>query len=208
MVRALLAGRKTQTRRVLKPQPLAWVARVIDITEPFFCDDEQQWGQVETIWNRNSAMWEPENEVWRPLKLPYAVGDRLYVREAFSYDTLDVDRDGALRPWYWADGNMADADQGSGNFTKPKPSIHMPRWASRLTLTVTDVRVQRLQAISADDCRAEGHPKSEGDYPLATSNARLCCATGVMPPEWQECHQLKELSPSSGPNSAQRRVGP
>lgn len=81
----------------------------------------------------------------------FAPGDRLWVREAFSYDRLDVDRDGILPPWYWADGNP-----DAGDWTRPKPSIHMPRWASRLTLIVTDVRVQRLQDISEDDARAEG----------------------------------------------------
>ena len=53
--------------------------------------------------------------------------------------------------WYWADGNPTE-----GDWTKPKPSIHMPRWASRLTLTVSDVRVQRLQDCSDDDAAAEG----------------------------------------------------
>jgi hypothetical protein len=73
------------------------------------------------------------------------------VREAFSYDRLDVDRDGTLPPWYWAHGNP-----NWGDWTRPKPSIHMPRWASRLTLTVTDARVQRLQEISEADAVAEG----------------------------------------------------
>jgi hypothetical protein len=83
--------------------------------------------------------------------LPYAPGDRLYVREAFSYDTLDVDRDYTLPPWYWADGNPE-----AGDWSKPKPSIHMPRIYSRLTLTVTDVRVQRVAEITGIDAKAEG----------------------------------------------------
>lgn len=122
MVRALLNGRKSQTRRVLKPLPRRTV---------FFDPKTAGLGQFQ----------EP----------PYAPGDRLYVREAFSYETLDVDRNGFMPPWYWADGNPA-----SGDFTRPKPSIHMPRWASRITLTVTEVRVQRLQEISEADAKAEG----------------------------------------------------
>jgi len=125
MVRALLDGRKTQTRRVLK-KPAAMDALAVFgskfLTLP---------GNIDLI--------------------GYAPGDRLYVREAFSYEALDVDRNGFMPPWYWADGNPS-----SGNFTRPKPSIHMPRWASRLTLTVTEVRVQRLQEISAADSIAEG----------------------------------------------------
>jgi len=78
-------------------------------------------------------------------------GDRLWVRENFSYDRLDVDKDGILPPWYWADGNPED-----GDWTKPKPSIHMPRWASRLTLTVTATKIERLHDISEADAKAEG----------------------------------------------------
>lgn len=125
MVQALLAGRKSQTRRVLKPQPTGPVVYHQTLTSGMCVGLER----------------EP----------PYAPGDRLYVREAFSYEALDVDRNGFMPPWYWADGNPS-----SGNFTRPKPSIHMPRWASRITLTVTEVRVQRLQEISNDDAKAEG----------------------------------------------------
>lgn len=124
MVRALLDGRKTQTRRVLKPLP------------------------------RRTIFFDPKTAVLDQFQEPpYAPGDRLWVREAFSYELLDVDRNGFMPPWYWADGNPE-----SGDFTRPKPSIHMPRWASRLTLLVTDVRVQRLQEISSADAIAEGCP--------------------------------------------------
>lgn len=133
MVRALLDCRKTQTRRVLKPQPSKpWGSAF---------QDGQRW------WTGDSLTAEVIEE-W---KLPFATGDRLYVREAFSYERLDTDRNGFMPPWYWADGNPK-----SGDFMRPKPSIHMPRWASRLTLTVTDVRVQRLQEISEADAAAEG----------------------------------------------------
>lgn len=131
MVRAILDGRKTQTRRVLKPAKGLTLGEVLDEGE------------------RNGSMIScARHQVQEP---PFAPGDRLWVREAFSYETLDVDRDGFMPPWYWADGNPT-----SGDFTRPKPSIHMPRWASRLTLIVTDVRVQRLQEISEDDAKAEG----------------------------------------------------
>lgn len=123
MVRALLDGRKTQTRRILKPQPLEGETAV-----PMFLLERAR----------------------------FAKGDRLWVRETFSGDQHESgrpprewDEHGAV--WHWADGNPAE-----GDWTRPKPGIHMPRWASRLTLTVTDVRVQRLQAITPADCIAEG----------------------------------------------------
>ncbi len=151
MVRALLDGRKTQTRRLLKGRSGIIAARSV-------IQNGLHWLAIE--YDRS----------W-PLRLPYAPGDRLYVREAFSYDRLDVDRDGTLPPWYWADGNPS-----SGDWSRPKPSIFCPRWASRITLTVTEVRVQRLQEISREDAIAEGiEGDTDGwfDYLLP---ATQCCA--------------------------------
>lgn len=142
MIRAILrevsapGTGKTQTRRVLKPRP------------------------------RRTIFFDAKTAGLEQFRDPaYRAGDRLWVREAISYDRLDVDRDGILPPWYWADGNP-----DAGDWTRPKPSIHMPRWASRLTLIVTDVRVQRLQDISEDDARAEGCP-CQGDDDLCGMEA-------------------------------------
>jgi len=124
MVRAILEGRKTQTRRVIRgPEKYS------RIHECGFC-------------------------------CPHGVtGDRLWVREQFSgtYAWNAIPPSGwgwdntEVPIWYWADGNPPD-----GDWTRPKPSIHMPRRYSRITLEITDVRVQRLQDISEDDARAEG----------------------------------------------------
>jgi len=155
MVRALLDGRKSQTRRVLKPQPDLNEAGLWRYPPDVVCNgsDPNRWvkqfgGFCQTDDDGLKVFLSP---CGKRNFLRYAPSDRLWVREAFSYETLDVDRNGFMPPWYWADGN-----QTSGNFTRPKPSIHMPRWASRITLTVTDVRVQRLQEITLNDTIAEG----------------------------------------------------
>jgi hypothetical protein len=119
MVRAILAGTKTQTRRIVKK------------TEAVSFDED---GRLSF------------------LPCPYGQPrDLLYVREGFSY-THDCTKDDVGAPvWYWADGNP-----DHGDFTRPKPSIHMPRWASRIMLEIISVRVQKLQNISEADSRAEG----------------------------------------------------
>lgn len=134
MARALLDGRKSQTRRVLKPQPVPCLS-----------------------WSEPPAGTYPSDKGWS--RIPYAVGDRLYVRETCK-QIPDSKPGGYFVPgspfygveWFYrADGNCPLWADG-----KWRPSIHMPRWASRLTLTVTDVRVQRLQEISDEDAQAEG----------------------------------------------------
>jgi hypothetical protein len=138
MVRAILDGRKTVTRRVVKPQPL-WVA---DPSVPFKTHDAN-----------------PKGIIYCPHGKP---GDQLWVREAFSGPRCMDASDGCKavppskwgdgsRIWYWADGNPTE-----GDWTRPRPSIHMPRWASRILLEIVAVRVERLQDISEDDCLAEG----------------------------------------------------
>jgi len=132
MVRAILDGRKTQTRRVLKPQP-------VQAAGPF--------SDVLIGGDRH----------------PYRVGDTLWVREAFALGHYYDDEDkpiGDLRPFYAATMDVGrwydpDADQWRDR-PRWRPSIHMPRWASRITLRVTDVRVERLQDISEQDAIAEG----------------------------------------------------
>ena len=123
MVRALLAGTKTQTRRALK--------------------------QVQI---RSAAMPEPE---WRSVHTlcPYGQpGDRLWVRERWApRDGLTLINQQRTEVFYWAD------DEGKHWSDGPwKPSIHMPRWASRITLELTSVRIERLGDISEVDAIAEG----------------------------------------------------
>lgn len=159
MVKAILAGEKTQTRRILKPQPAVWQAMVIDISKPMQNEDDE-WGQVHTTWSWDSGIYQPEREDWLPLKgLRHRVGDRLWVREAWAYV-------GSNDPgWvlYRASGYEAECARHRLDRPYPdestvrwRPSIHMPRALSRITLEVTAVQVERLQDISEEDAEAEG----------------------------------------------------
>lgn len=171
MVRAILDGTKTQTRRIIKDQ---------DIGEKYCdpCDD----GRVLLEWLGEpccgSGVWDvPEHsaKVASPFGL---IGDRLWVREAWNPDPPDVDGWGYTA---WAgcrDGRIAGVPE---RFRHPHfcnyaadwlhgpirwtPSIHMPRWASRITLEVTGVRVERLQDISEADAIAEGVKPDAGCRP-------------------------------------------
>jgi hypothetical protein len=137
MVRALLSGTKTQTRRVVKPQPYA---------------DEQG----NACWNGSNFGQDGRGPLFRSLASPVpssrtkrvhcpygAPGDRLWVRETWC--SLTTGFAYAADPiWSRAPGE------------RWRPSIHMPRAASRITLEITGVRVERLQDISEPDAQAEG----------------------------------------------------
>jgi hypothetical protein len=155
MVRAILEGRKNQTRRLLKRQP-------IDVIT-----SERA---TRTIGGRKC--WCAKLQENPPRGTMFACrygeeGDQFWVREACILGNDDCPTHQLGYPpgsacWcgdiarvrYAADGNHADAEKAEA--IGWRPSIHMPRWASRLSLEITDVRVQRLQAISEADARAEG----------------------------------------------------
>lgn len=172
MVRAILDGRKTQTRRIMKPQPT-----------PCTLQKGGHW------WPSNvfKTMLHIEEEMqngkggWGGLvgdACPFGdVGDRIWVRETFqgplvSEDLLEEYRaypekfekpqyceyaaDGGARPEY------CDLDDNLRHGWLP--SIHMPRWASRILLEITDVRVERLASISQEDAAKEGYPANPEPY--------------------------------------------
>ncbi|WP_164826888.1 hypothetical protein [Sinorhizobium meliloti] len=162
MIRALLAGRKTQTRRLLKPQPPEWAT---SCQQPTMLNALHQWVP--------SGLWawsEEEQSPPRPLRRwpvnadgehywlrpRFSIGDRLWVRETWAPLTYLTHNDPG--PQAIIDGGFYRADGGTvdGEVSRWKPSIFMPRHASRLTLIVTDVRVERLQDISEADAIAEG----------------------------------------------------
>lgn len=151
LVRAILSGKKTQTRRPIR------------FPKDFDVDRFGPNGDVEWI----------AGEVWRTLGSPAAPnircpygqpGDRLWVRETWAAKGNDdgepVNASGDIVPWgpgvacvYAADPDSLRPYCGRAGW---RPSIHMPRWASRIDLEVVEVRVQRLQDITDEDADAEG----------------------------------------------------
>ncbi|EIV6999810.1 hypothetical protein L9475_005656, partial [Klebsiella pneumoniae] len=133
MVRALLDGRKTQTRRIIKDCTVGRdpISKFIKIGKKFI-----------------GCYPEDVPELIREC-CPYGVpGDRIWVRETWARYNIDQNtHDIAYRATTPADW----PEEG-----RWRPSIHMPRWASRIVLEITDVRVERLNAISPEDAESEG----------------------------------------------------
>lgn len=145
MVRAILEGRKLQTRRVIKPQP----------PERCFRPVEEFGGWWWTGESYLDAYYPEEEKV---VKCPYGQPEtRLWVREAWK-PTRSFTALGTSYVRYRADDSRAEVVHGEYGRAgdRWRPSIHMPRWASRITLELTEVRVQRLQDISEAEAKAEG----------------------------------------------------
>ena len=149
MVSAILEGHKTQTRRVIKPQP--------DFSGVIY-PSLLKWRRFRSKWGAF-----PQNASKGSIPIfayncPFGkVGDKLYVREKFQLSkgdfapTLEEELSKKPRVLYYASDNPRYRDKD-----KWKPSIHMPKWASRITLEITDIRVEQLQDISGEDAKAEG----------------------------------------------------
>ncbi|WP_213223030.1 ASCH domain-containing protein [Klebsiella grimontii] len=172
MVRALLDGRKTQTRRIVKGADGAVK----------FCKEWDINGEEIFV-----VLGEKDhtgmNPVLGAISCPLgAVGDRIWVRETWGVVSHELDEDGRIQPWtpdrpataihempfgngyysgyaiYAADGDFTwgDDDGYEDGRSCWKPSIHMPKAASRILLEITDVRVERLNTISEEDAQREG----------------------------------------------------
>lgn len=170
MVRSIIEGSKTQTRRVVKQckqfteagvagphdaynammsadysHARFLVAGDMGYTEPVYCP----YGQPgDRLWVR---------ETWRPEELASG-NDVIRFRADQSFKGIPATQDAANK---WVSASWRDGE-GHDNW-RWRPSIHMPRWASRITLEITGVRVERLQEITPDDCRAEGEPLANTD---------------------------------------------
>ena len=129
MVKALLEGRKTVTRRVVKPQPPPGVQRLYAGNSP-------------DLWRS------PGTDVWIKIRAPYRPGDILWVRETWAHpseDEIAGGTDGAIFLY------RADVPSVPYAWDCWRPSIHMPKEAARIFLRVTGIRVERLQEIDDDD---------------------------------------------------------
>lgn len=151
MIRALLDGRKKQTRRVLRPQPPSWC--YADRRPGYSCMTPPGHIEFRGIYVDDAGV--DHGPAAKFIKLPYLKGDRLWVREAWrvhqAYDDLKPSElSGEERVWPELDRDNYD---GHGRYRHGR---FMPRWASRLTLLVHDVKVERLQDISEADAIAEG----------------------------------------------------
>jgi hypothetical protein len=148
-VRAILEGRKTQTRRPVNPQPVLSEGQKPYAPEP---RDHSPGLWVWMVYNdRPGYRFATQDRICR-----YGVpGDRLWVRETWARNENQLSDERMDRcVIYRANGNGRAADNGT---EKPWHSpMHMPRWASRITLEITGVRVERLQEISEHDAEAEG----------------------------------------------------
>jgi hypothetical protein len=157
MVRAILEGRKSMTRRVCKPQP-------------------RSVGDMVSTNSHCALMIRRHNdEAWNEIPCRYGIpGDRLWVRETFRHAFKGKIPEACN---YLADaGTMRWPQVKSAQDAKEswpigwKPSIHMPRWASRILLEITNVRVERLQEITPADCIAEGLGYPRDDRYAALDN--------------------------------------
>lgn len=151
MIRALLDGRKTQTRRVLKPQPLADMS-LVGIYAP----------KLTAVFGYEA----PDSDL--KVRLRFMPRDRVWVKEKYAIVPSTAYRmsEGVKQTVNPSDSDMAAVYAAGWERSKPswKSPMFMPKWASRITLTVTDVRVQRLYEISSADVRAEGVEWGIADY--------------------------------------------
>ncbi|EBV7175794.1 TPA: hypothetical protein ACJG7T_004277 [Salmonella enterica subsp. enterica serovar Muenchen] len=153
MVSAILSGRKTQTRR-----PIKWKqTRFTEIAER---DDGSLWPWAEDC--------ERGGDIW--FACPYGeIGDRIWVRETFRVHSRATDvatlvyRASVRNSWTEQTHRVPVAVCNKpATPEKWTPSIHMPRWASRILLEITDVRVERLRDLSEEDAKSEGITPSAG----------------------------------------------
>ncbi|HDR8948346.1 TPA: hypothetical protein QDA71_005404 [Burkholderia vietnamiensis] len=176
MVRAILEGRKTQTRRVMKHQPPAEACDVFTFHHP----------------DPRTHYWGFDG--WSLLDwcqpCPYGeIGHRLYVRETWQHSNhpfgpYESDCLVFYRADYLDDPLGADLERSPDGIRRQwRPSIHMPRAASRITLEITGVRVERLQSISESDARTEG-------VTIEEHHMRGYCAGAYRPPSIRAFHDL------------------
>ncbi|ENZ8839184.1 hypothetical protein PG938_03385 [Klebsiella pneumoniae] len=168
MVRAILDGRKTQTRRIMAPQPADDIERCI-------FPNPEAIGWKSSLRHKHGSTTAHFCHYGKP-------GDRIWVRETWARYNIDQNsHDIAYRattPADWPEEGLW------------RPSIHMPRWASRILLEITDVRVERLNAISPEDAESEGLERTNftgfGDEPGLPSYPEPDVYFDPLKKQWKE----------------------
>lgn len=151
MVRAILAGQKTQMRRVIKIPAIKPGLELLDLVK-----HGDKW--LMKVKDENLFVAHLGDENLR-IKCPFgASGDHLWVRETFHHEPAEYDTTlSCSHPFYLEVlAYRASTPENEWHMHLWRPSIHMPRWVSHITLEVTGVRVERLQDISEYDARTEG----------------------------------------------------
>lgn len=178
MINAILEGRKTQTRIIMKPQPKGNFLYLSDINPEYACFDGSP-----------------------AIRSPYGyIGDTLWVRETFVLESIYTDNPddhlevNCLRPHYRATEPEphivpCDLEDEYDDRTRRIPPLYMPKWASRITLKIKDIRVERLQDISEDDAIKEGVYQPEGFSIWISKDGGPCQAT----PKWAFMELWQEL---------------
>lgn len=179
MVRAILDGRKTQTRRVVKQM------RGLQST---WLTMEKLIGFVKSgkMVNGGWQMYHPEGGPYGWIRCPYGQpGDLLYVRETWmrcpDLDLPDGIKYRADKLLIWYHNNTDDSSEAFRKLReselprdgKWRPSIHMPKWAARIWLKVKDIRVERVQDVAYKDCVSEGIPGPATDDGLLLTGAMI-----------------------------------
>lgn len=196
MVKAILEGRKMQTRRIIKPQPPTTECKFIG------ANVEVSTGKIGYCWSDGTSgnmqgFWPGlDKDLYCPYGQP---GDRLWVREKWRFEEA-FDFDGDDFPaayWFYASTpelvKCYDGEEYSRDDWKWRPSIHMPKTDARIWLEIEEVKVERVQDISEEDILNEGIqiPVSERNTPLfvlGTANSAFsflpagCLADGATPP--------------------------
>jgi hypothetical protein len=192
MVRALLDGSKTQTRRIVKPQPTK-DADLVNLRWEISPEGYQHFCRTDKWWDESGNCTDEDI-----ITCPYGKsGDSLWVRETWQLHSRATD---VAKVVYRASERASHTEFHEfvpvsliGN-TQPKPfqqgwrpSIHMPRWASRMTLELTEVRVERLQEITEEDAKAEGM--------FFTDYGRKCFHRASPPQDVGDCPAPQEHHP-------------
>jgi len=162
LVRAIIAGRKTQTRRPITPQPPVYTRC------PYGNAGDHLWvrecwrvHKLNTIWHDISVEYRADHTISNWL---YCTNGKMFNRlMQQSLEDAGIKKYEAINDCYrWEPGNAP---------TRWRPSIHMPRWASRLTLEIIGTRMEQIQAITDADILAEGWSCGNDDTQLASTTS-------------------------------------